>query len=170
MLGSSTFGAQLAAALGLPYAFASHFAPQSLAAAIDVYRQEFRPSEQQAEPYVMAGVNVIAADTAEEAQRHRLAIRRVRAISLFGRARGIPTEDMTDEQADELLAAGADAAVDSMLTYSAVGTPDQVSDYLEAFQRQTGADELITVHQAPATEARLRSVTLLAEAWQPVRA
>ncbi len=170
ILGSSTFGAQLAAALGLPYAFASHFAPQSLAAAIDVYRREFRPSEQLDRPYVIAGVNVIAADTDSDAQQHLRAIRRVRAVSLFGRARGIPPQDMTDEQADELLAAGAGAHVDSMLTYSAVGTPDKVSDYLDGFRQQTDADELITVHQAPTTEARLRSVTLLAEAWQPVRA
>lgn len=170
ILGSSLFGAQLAAALGLPYAFASHFAPQALAAAIDAYRDKFRPSEQLAQPYVLAGVNVIAADTTAVAQEHLRAIRRVRAVGLFGRGRGIAPQDMTDEQADELLVAGAGAQVDSMLTYSAVGTPDEVSAYLDGFLRQTEADELITVHQAPTIDGRLRSVTLLAEALRTVPA
>jgi luciferase family oxidoreductase group 1 len=170
ILGSSMFGAQLAAALGLPYAFASHFAPQALDAAIDAYRSQFRPSGQLERPYVMAGVNVIAADSDAEAQLHLQAIRRVRAVSLFGRGRGIAPHDMTDEQADQLLAAGADTHVDSMLTYAAVGTPGKVGDYLDGFLKQTDADELITVHQAPSTEARLHSVTLLAEAFRTVTA
>src|ERR1700691_2024568 len=78
ILGSSLFGAQLAAALGLPYAFASHFAPASLEAALDVYRREFRPSEQLERPYAIAGVNVIAADTAAAAREQLLGIRRIR--------------------------------------------------------------------------------------------
>jgi luciferase family oxidoreductase group 1 len=169
ILGSSLFGAQLAAALGLPYAFASHFAPGALDAAIAVYRREFRPSGQLEKPYLIAGVNVIAADT-ESAARERLqGIRRIRAISLYGRGRrGLGTEELTDEQADQLLAAGVGDQVDQMLTYSAVGTPAQVSDYLDGFIRQTEADELIVAHQAPNIEGRLRSVTLLAEAMQTV--
>jgi luciferase family oxidoreductase group 1 len=170
ILGSSLFGAGLAAALGLPYAFASHFAPAELDPALALYRREFRPSAQLEQPYAIAGVNVIAADSESDAREQLLAIRRARAISLYGRGRGQDTENLTDEQADQLLAAGLGAAVDQMLTYAAVGTPAEVSDYLDGFIRQTEADELIVVHQTPAIEGRLRSVTLLAEAMQAVPA
>jgi luciferase family oxidoreductase group 1 len=171
ILGSSLFGAGLAAALGLPYAFASHFAPAELEAALALYRREFRPSEQLEQPYAIAGVNVIAADTESAARAQLLSIRRVRAISLYGRGRpGQDTADLTDEQADQLLAAGLGAHVDQMLTYAAVGTPAQVSDYIDGFIRRTEADEVIVVHQTPAIEGRLRSVTLLAEAMQAVPA
>src|ERR1700729_693280 len=171
ILGSSLFGASLAAALGLPYAFASHFAPASLEAALAVYRREFRPSEQLARPYAIAGVNVIAADTQGSAREQLQGIRRARAISLYGRGRrGQDPVDLTDEQADQLLAAGVGEQVDQMLTYSAVGTAAQVSDYLDGFIRHTEADEVIVAHQAPTIEGRLRSVTLLAEAMQAVPA
>jgi luciferase family oxidoreductase group 1 len=171
ILGSSLFGASLAAALGLPYAFASHFAPAALEDALAVYRREFRPSGQLERPYAIAGVNVIAADTEAAAREQLQGIRRVRAISLFGRGRpGQDTENLTDDQADQLLAAGVGAQVDQMLTYSAVGTPTQVSDYLDGFIRRIEADELIVAHQAPTIEGRLRSVTLLAEAMQTVPA
>ena len=171
ILGSSLFGAGLAAALGLPYAFASHFAPGSLEDALALYRREFRPSEQLERPYAIAGVNVIAADTDSAAREQLQGIRRVRAISLYGRGRpGQDTANLTDEQADQLLAAGVGAQVDQMLTYAAVGTPAQVSDYLDGFIRRTEADEVIVVHQTPTIEGRLRSVTLLAEAMQAVPA
>jgi luciferase family oxidoreductase group 1 len=168
VLGSSLFGAKLAAVLGLPYAFASHFAPASLMEAIALYREEFRPSEQLDQPYVMAGVNVVAADTSEAARDQLREIRRIRAISLHGRRLGVLDEDMTDEQADQLLASGVAAQVDHMLTYTAAGTPQEVGAYLDDFVRVTGADELVTVHQIPTSEGRLRSVTLLAEALQEV--
>ena len=171
ILGSSLFGARLAAVLGLPYAFASHFAPGALDEALAVYRREFRPSGQLERPYAIVGVNVIAADTQSAAREQLEGIRRVRAISLYGRGRREGgSANLTDEQADQLLAAGIGAHVDQMLTYTAVGTPAQVSDYLDGFVRQTGADELIVAHQAPAIEGRLRSVTLLAEAMQAVPA
>jgi luciferase family oxidoreductase group 1 len=171
ILGSSLFGAGLAAALGLPYAFASHFAPAELEPALAVYRREFRPSGQLEQPYAIAGVNVIAADSQSSAREQFEGIRRARAISLYGRGhRGQDTEKLTDEQADQLLAAGLGAHVDQMLTYAAVGTPGQVSDYLDGFIRRTEADEVIVVHQAPTIEGRLRSVTLLAEAMQAVSA
>src|ERR1700691_1825749 len=171
ILGSSLFGAGLAAPLGLPYAFASHFAPASLEAAIALYRREFRPSGQLAQPYVIAGVNVIAADTERAAQEQLQGIRRVRAISLYGRGRrGPDAETLTDEQADQLLGSVIGGHVDQMLAYAAVGTPAQVSDYLDGFIRQTEADELIVAHQATSIEGRLRSVTLLAEAMQAVPA
>src|SRR6201996_1462410 len=166
ILGSSLFGAQLAGAYGLPYAFASHFAPDALLPAIAAYRSEFKPSAQLDEPYVIAGVNVTAADTTEGATTQFQAVRRARAASLFARRVGLSPTEITDEQTDELLASGAAAHVDQMLTYSAVGTPREVSDYLDGFLRQTGADELIVVHQTPGIEDRLRSVTLLAEAMQ----
>jgi len=169
ILGSSLFGAQLAGAYGLPYAFASHFAPDDLDAAIAAYRAEFKPSAQLEAPYVIAGVNVTAADTTEAATTTLQGVRRARAVSLFARRLGISPTEITDEQADELLAGGAAAHVDHMLTYSAVGTPREVSDYLDGFLGKTGADELIVAHQAPAIEDRLRSVTLLAEAMRVPR-
>jgi luciferase family oxidoreductase group 1 len=162
ILGSSLFGAQLAAALGLPYAFASHFAPQALESAVAVYREQFRPSAQLDAPYVIAGVNVIAADTTADAEEQLALSRRARAAALFGRG-----QELTDAQADELLAQGASVHVDQMLTYTALGTPDDVRDYLEGFRKLADADELIVAHQSPTVEARLRSVELLAEAMRP---
>jgi luciferase family oxidoreductase group 1 len=164
ILGSSMFGATLAAALGLPYAFASHFAPQMLEPAVAAYRREFKPSEQLDAPYVIAGVNVIAADTSAEARQQLQDSRRTRAVALFGRG-----QSLTDEQADQLLAQGAAQHVDQMLTYAAVGTPAEVGGYLDGFLKTADADELIVAHQAPTTEARLRSVTLLAETMETVR-
>src|SRR5580693_3476753 len=105
ILGSSLFGAKLAAALGLPYAFASHFAPAALTPALAAYRSEFQPSEQLERPYVIAGVNVLAADTTDAAAEQLQGIRRIRAISLYGRQLGVRGLEMTDEQADELLGA-----------------------------------------------------------------
>ena len=165
ILGSSMFGATLAAALGLPYAFASHFAPQALEAAVAAYRREFRPSEQLDRPHVIAGVNVLAADTTAQAQEQLQVSRRFRATALFGRGQAL-----TDEQADQLLAQGAAHHVDQMLTYAAVGTRAEVGEYLDGFVKLADADELIVAHQAPTTEGRLRSVTLLAEALETVGA
>jgi luciferase family oxidoreductase group 1 len=164
ILGSSLFGAQLAGLFGLPYAFASHFAPDQLDGALAAYRSEFKPSAQLAEPYVIVGVNVTAADTAEAARAQLETVRRVRAASLFARQVGKNPAEITDDEADELLASGAGVHVDQMMRYSAVGTPREVSDYLDGFLKKTGADELMTVHHAASTEDRLRSVTLLAEA------
>jgi luciferase family oxidoreductase group 1 len=168
ILGSSMFGAKLAAAFGLPYAFASHFSPALLDQALAAYRHEFQPSETLAHPYAIAGVNVIAADTAQEAQSHLETIRRARAISLYGRRPGVDPSTITDQQADQLLAAGLGAHVDEMLTFTAVGTSADVRSYLSEFAQRTEADELITAHYAPAIDARLRSVELTAEAMQLV--
>ena len=165
ILGSSMFGAHLAAALGLPYAFASHFAPQALEAAVAAYRREFTPSEQLEAPYVIAGVNVIAADTGAQARDNLQAARRTTAKALFGGG-----QSLDDAGADMLLRRGAAQHVDQMFTYAAVGNGPEVARYLEAFRDHVGADELITAHQAPTTEARLRSVTLTAEALEPVPA
>ena len=165
ILGSSMFGATLAAALGLPYAFASHFAPALLEPAVAAYRREFRPSAQLAEPYVIAGVNVVAADTTAAAQEQLAAVRRHLAIALFGRGQAL-----TDEQADQLLAQGAGHHVATMLTHTAVGTPAEVRRHVEDFARLADADELIVAHQSGSLEGRLRSVELLADAMHPVTA
>jgi luciferase family oxidoreductase group 1 len=159
ILGSSMFGATLAAALGLPYSFASHFAPAALQDAVAVYRRDFRPSAQLDRPYVIAGVNVFAADTADEAQEQVLAAKRARVSSMLGKGRLF-----TDDEADEILASPAGLHIEQMLTYSAVGTPAEVQQYLESFSKHADADELITVHHATTPAARLRSVELLADA------
>jgi luciferase family oxidoreductase group 1 len=157
ILGSSLFGAQLAAALGLPYCFASHFAPAALQEAVSTYRREFRPSVQLAEPYVMAGVNVIAADTGEEAQEQFRAAQRRRVSALLGRG-----GTFTDDEADLLLDSPAGQQVLQMSIYSAVGTPAEVKEYLEEFIPHAGADELIVAGQSPTAATRLRSFELLA--------
>jgi luciferase family oxidoreductase group 1 len=158
ILGSSLFGAKLAAALGLPYSFASHFAPAALQDAVAIYRREFQPSAQLDEPYVIAGVNVIAADSNAEAQEQLHKVKRARVSLLFGRDR-----TFTPEEADVVLESPAGQHVEQMVKYSAVGTPDAVKEYLDGFARHADADELIVAHQSTTTEARLRSVELLAE-------
>ncbi len=157
ILGSSTFGAQLAAELGLPYGFASHFAPAALERAVALYRRGFRPSKQQATPYVVAGVNVIAANTHGEAEEQARHVWRMRAKSLLGRG-----QHWSDEQAQAVLDSPAGQPVREMARYTALGTADEVKRYLEGFARLADADELITVHPAPTVEARLWSVELCA--------
>jgi luciferase family oxidoreductase group 1 len=160
ILGSSLFGSQLAAMLGLPYAFASHFAPQALEPAVQIYRERFEPSAQLAQPYVIAAVNVIAADTDEAAESARDHRRRALTRRLFGRA-GHPLEGADLEAA---LRGPQGQHVDEMMTYSAVGRPDAVRAYLEEFRRHADADELMTVHHADAVEGRVRSLELTAQA------
>jgi luciferase family oxidoreductase group 1 len=163
ILGSSLFGAELAAMLGLPYAFASHFAPQALHDAIQIYRGEFKPSAQLAEPYLIAGVGVIAAETAAAAEVQLETTRRARAKNLFSSG----DRRLGDAEVDLILNSPRAAAVDEMLTYTAVGTGDRAALYLDSFQEQTGADELITVHYADSVANRIRSIELLAEAVDP---
>jgi luciferase family oxidoreductase group 1 len=160
ILGSSLYGAQVAATLGLPYAFASHFAPQALVQAIAVYRERFEPSAQLGRPYVIASINVIAADTMATARSQFDTIRRARVRNELSRL----GNQLSDEEADALLESSHGAYVDMMLKYSAVGKPDAVVAYLDNFLQQTGADELMTVHRAPTVRERLRSVELLAGA------
>jgi len=159
ILGSSLFGAKLAAALGLPYSFASHFSPAALHDAVAAYRREFQPSEQLAEPYVIAGVNALAADSNEDAQAQFQVVRRARVGLLFGRGR-----KFTDEEADMVLESPQGQHVEQMVKYTAVGTSDAVREYLEGFAQHADADELIVAHQAPTVEQRLRSVELTARA------
>jgi alkanesulfonate monooxygenase SsuD/methylene tetrahydromethanopterin reductase-like flavin-dependent oxidoreductase (luciferase family) len=127
--------------------------------AVAAYRREFKPSHQLDHPYVIAGVNVVAADTREAAGASLEQVRRNLAVSLFGRG-----QLYDDDLADALLSQVAGAHVDTMLTHTALGTPAEVREHLDEFVKLTHADELIVAHQASDTEARLRSVTLLAEA------
>jgi luciferase family oxidoreductase group 1 len=159
VLGSSAFGAQLAAALGLPYAFASHFAPYSLEEAVAIYRREFCPSAQLAEPYVIAGVNVIAADTEPDAQHKLAAVRRARAARFIARDRVL-----TDDESDAILASPQGAQLAAMMQYTAVGRPHVVKEYLDAFAVHAGADELMVAHAGPTVADRLHSLDLLADA------
>ncbi len=162
ILGSSLFGAELAAGLGLPYAFASHFAPRFLHEAITLYREQFKPSRQQPEPYVIAGVGVIAAETEESAAAQHEAARRIRARALFGRGQKLSDEDIT-----ALLESPQAAAVDEMLACTATGLAEQAAEYLQRFAAGTEADELMTVHYSDSVPNRLRSVELLAGALDP---
>jgi luciferase family oxidoreductase group 1 len=159
ILGSSLFGARLAARLGLPYAFASPFAPAALDDAVALYRREFLRSAQLATPYVMAGINVFAAETAEVAREQFAAALRWRVRALLARGRG---ESWTDEEAQAVLDSPAGDAVKAMTVYSAVGTASDARAYVDRFAAHCGADEVITVHSARAPEARLRSIELLA--------
>ena len=165
ILGSSLFGAKLAAQLGLPYAFASHFAPNALQDAVAIYRRDFQPSAQLDAPHVIAGVNVIAADTAAEAQEMFQATKRARVSLFFGNGRVF-----SDDEADMILDSPQGQQMAQMMKYSAVGTPEAVLAYLEEFTAHADADELIVAHQSTGTEPRLRSVELLADAARLVRA
>jgi luciferase family oxidoreductase group 1 len=162
ILGSSLFGATLAAALGLPYSFASHFAPDALQSAVEVYRREFQPSEQLDRPYVIAGVNAIVAESEDDAQEQYRVSRRQRVARLLGRHR-----HYTDEEADAILESPQGQHLAQMMRYSAVGTPATVRGYLDEFAGHADADELIVAHLASSVEARLRSVDLLAEVTVP---
>ena len=164
ILGSSMFGAQLAAMLGLPYAFASHFAPGLMMDAIRVYRETFKPSEQLAKPYVMLGYNVFAADTDEEAA--------TLATSLYQAFVQLRTGQPTALKPPvlrylESLPGPQRASLDQMLSCSAIGSPDTVAAAVEAFVAETGADELMITSQIYDHDARLRSYALLAERVMP---
>ncbi|KRQ18297.1 MULTISPECIES: LLM class flavin-dependent oxidoreductase [Mycobacteroides] len=160
ILGSSLFGAQLAAVLGLPYGFASHFAPPALRDAVALYRREFQPSEQLPEPYVIAGVNVIAADDEDTArEQYRSAL--IERAKLFLHRGGGPR--LTDDEALSALESPAGQQIKAMTKYFAVGTPDQVSAYLDDFAQLAEADELIVVPNAPDRKLQLRSLEIVAE-------
>ncbi|MBU1359641.1 MAG: LLM class flavin-dependent oxidoreductase [Gammaproteobacteria bacterium] len=159
ILGSSTFGAQLAAHLGLPYAFASHFAPQQLMQAIQIYRETFKPSSQLDKPYVMLGFNVFAADTDEEAQFRSSSWQQAFVNLRSGRPGRLPPPV---ENYRARVGPAENALLDSVLSCSAVGTPDAVRAGLQAFIARTGADELMITSQVFDHAARLRSYEIVA--------
>jgi luciferase family oxidoreductase group 1 len=158
ILGSSLFGAELAAHLGLPYAFASHFAPALLEQAVAAYRQRFQPSEQLAEPYVVAGANAVAADTEDEARAQVKRAVRARVGQFLA-----PGRELSAEQVDQLVASPQGQQVAGMMRYTVAGTAAQVGPQLVDFARLADADEIMLVFPASGLDERLRSIELVAE-------
>lgn len=159
ILGSSLYGAQLAAAFGLPYAFASHFAPDHLHVALDTYRREFKPSRYLSEPYAMAAVNVFAADTADAALRMKSSMQLQFVALRRGNPGPLPAPvDDIHSLVDPVSLAGANHA----LKYTACGTPEEVHTYLRDFVASTGVNELMLTCHAYDHTARLRSFEIAA--------
>jgi luciferase family oxidoreductase group 1 len=161
ILGSSLFGAQLAAALGLPYAFASHFAPALMMQAISLYRSTFRPSDRLDRPYVMLGFNVFAADTDDEAQLIASSMQQA-FVNLRTGGRPIQLPKPVEGYLDRI-GSQERAVLDQVLPYSAIGAPDTVAASLHRFIDQTQADELMITSQVYDHAARLRSYEITAE-------
>jgi luciferase family oxidoreductase group 1 len=159
ILGSSLYGAQLAAMLGLPYAFASHFAPDALMQALAVYRANFKPSKQLRKPYAMAGVNVFAADTDDEARRLFTSLQQAFVALRRGNPGPLPppVDRMTWSAPAER------DGVDHALEHSMVGTPDAVRKGLQSFIETTKVDEVMLTGQIYDHQARLRSFEIAAE-------
>ena len=160
ILGSSLYGAQLAAMLGLPYAFASHFAPRELKNAIAIYRERFQPSDQLDRPFVMAGLQVVAANSDDEARRlftsSQQAFMRLR--------RGMPGKlPPPVDDIEPLLDSSSRAMLDQALAEAIVGAPETVRQGLSEFIARTGVDEIIATAQIYDHGARLRSYEVLAE-------
>jgi len=165
LLGSSDFSAALAAELGLPFAFASHFAPEYLHAALALYRENFKPSERLAAPYSMAGVNVVAADTDAEARRLFTSLQQSALNMVRGRPGQLPPPvDSMEGRWDP----AERAAVEQRTRVSAVGSLASVRERLAAILNQTGADELILTAHVYDHAARLRSFELAAQAMREV--
>ncbi len=163
ILGSSTDSAHLAAQKGLPYAFASHFAPAQLSDALQIYHREFQPSKALKKPYVMAGVNIIVADTDEQAERLATSLIRM-VVGIFTGQRDYvqPPTDMTDE----LREIKENPQVKQMLKYSFIGSKATVKTQVRDFLQETRADELIAVTHLYDVDDRIRSYALFAEIMQ----
>ena len=161
ILGSSLFGASLAAALGLPYGFASHFAPEALQQAVALYRERFEPSDQLDRPHVIAALNVIAADDAADAEEQLVRSRRSRVAAFLGRGRD---RRFTEEEVDALVQSPQGLSIIGMGRYTAVGDPATVRQYLDDFTAHADADELMLAFPSPSAEQRIRAAQLTAEA------
>ena len=161
ILGSSLFGAQLAAELGLPYGFASHFAPQMLDQALSVYRSRFRPSAQLDRPYVLAGINVIAAPTDDEA-RYLATSQQMSFAGIFRGERRLTQPPIDD--IERYWTPQEKQQASQMLGGSVVGSPDTVRAGLRAFAERTDADELMVVSDVFDFDLRLRSFEMIAAA------
>lgn len=161
LLGSSLFSAELAAHLGLPFAFASHFAPELLMQALRTYRAGFRPSKVLDKPRSLAVINVFAAETDEAAQRLSTSMQQAFAAVVTGKPGRVkpPVDDITT-----VLDAPQIAAVQSRLTYAAIGGRDTVRDKLAAFANQTGVDEVMVTGMVYDLNDRIRSLEITAEA------
>jgi luciferase family oxidoreductase group 1 len=161
ILGSSHFGAMLAAELGLPYAFASHFAPDHLMTALQIYRSQFKPSEQLDHPHAIVGANIIAAETDEEARR-LATTQQMSFTNIFRGARGLSQPPIDDIETYWTPMEKAQAK--RMLARSIIGSPDTVRKGIGALVEETGADELIVVSDVYEHSERLRSIELIAKA------
>lgn len=165
ILGSSTDSAHLAASKGLPYAFASHFASTHLLNALHIYREEFQPSKFLKEAYTIAGVNVVIADTEEEAQRLFTSLIRMFFGILTGNSQPLhPPTEMTDDLKDVL----QHPSVHQMLKYSFVGTKEMVKRQLRPFLDETQVNELIMVSTIYSIEDRIKSTKLFAEVMNEI--
>lgn len=162
ILGSSNFGAMLAGELGLPYSFASHFAPDLLLPALSIYRNRFKPSEQLEKPHAMVGVNIVAAETDEEARR-LFTTQQMSFASIFRGARGLSQPPIDD--IESYWSEVEKMQVQRMLTRSIVGSPSTVKAGMNALVEETQADELIIVSDVFDHDKRLRSLELIANAW-----
>jgi luciferase family oxidoreductase group 1 len=161
ILGSSTFGAHLAAELGLPYAFASHFAPEQVIEALAIYRSRFKPSEQFDKPYAMAGINIIAADSDQEAKR-LATTQQMSFAEIFRGARGLSRPPIDD--IETFWSPLEKARASQMLARSVIGSPDSVRVGIAAFVAETGVDEIMIVSDVYDHAARLRSFEIIAAA------
>lgn len=165
LLGSSGFSAELAGQLGLPFVFASHFAPDYILPALELYHRSFRPSKELDSPYVIVSVNVVVADTDEEAKRLFTSQEQQMLNLIRGRDSKLmpPVDDM-----NELWTEQEKLTVrDKMMRYSAIGSPDTVKTKLDSIVKQTRANELMTTSQLYDHQSRLRSFELLAQVMQP---
>ena len=162
LLGSSLYSAQLAAYLGLPFAFASHFAPDLLLPALDAYRTTFRPSADLAKPYAAVGINAVVADTDEAAAFHFTSLQ-LRALGMQRNRRGPLPRPVTPAELDALWSPQERAGVERMLLASVRGAPATVAHALASIQEQTQADEYIVACAVYDHQARLRSYELLAD-------
>lgn len=161
LLGSSLFSAQLAGQLGLPYAFASHFAPELLLEALALYRREFTPSDRLARPHVMAAINVFAADTDEEGRRLSTSMQQSFAVLSTGRPGKLPPPV---DDIEAVLTPQQIAGTKSRLIYSAVGGPETVRKQIADFIALTQVDELMITGMMFDNAARIRSLEIVAEA------
>lgn len=164
ILGSSLYGAQLAAALGLPYAFASHFAPGSLDEALDVYRRNFRPSAVLDKPHAMAGFNVFAAETDDEAELLATSMQQA-FVALRTTGTGIKLPPPVPGYLDTI-PVQARAMLDHVLSCTAIGGPDKVREGLAKFIARTGVDEVMLVSSIYDHGARKKSLSIAAEAMR----
>ncbi len=165
ILGSSNFGAMLAAELGLPYAFASHFAPELLLQALQIYRTRFKPSEQLSQPYAMVGVNVIAAETDAEARR-LATTQQMSFTDMFRGTRGLSQPPIDD--IETYWSPMEKAQAQQMLARSIIGSPETVRAGLEKLIEETGADELMIVSDVYDHHARLQSFEMIAEVGRKI--
>ena len=163
ILGSSLYGAQVAAALGLPYAFASHFAPDMLDGALEIYRRDFRPSEALREPYAIAGFNIIAADTDEEAEYLASSMQQSFVRLRTGQPGRLPppVKDYRTALGDQ-----GNAILNHVLKCSAIGSPETVREGVERFIARTRVDEVIVVSNIYDFEARKKSLEFAAEVFR----